>query len=139
MSDSKLKLMEMIQDIIKRMAQNSFMLKGWTVTLVSALFALSKIDTNKSFFFIAYVPILVFWLLDSYYLQLERQFRVLYRATVTADEADLDYSMKLKQPTKEDETEFCQSFFSKTEMGFYLPLALLTLLIFLAVYFMQKI
>jgi len=129
MSDSKLKLMEMTQDIIKRMAHNSFMLKGWTVTLVSALFALSKIDANKSFFIIAYVPILVFWFLDSYYLQLERQFRVFYRTTVATEDTKVDYSMKLKQPTKEDKTYFLQSLFSKTEIGLYLPLALLTLLI----------
>lgn len=129
MSDSKLKLMEMTQDIIKRMAHNSFMLKGWTVTLVSALFALSKIDANKSFFIIAYVPILVFWFLDSYYLQLERQFRVFYRTTVATEDTKVDYSMKLKQPSKDDKTKFFQSFFSKTETGFYLPLAIITLIV----------
>lgn len=129
MSDSKLKLMEMMQDIIKRMAHNSFMLKGWTVTLVSALFALSKIDANKSFFIIVLVPILVFWFLDSYYLQLERQFRVLYRATIAAEDTKVDYSMKLKHPTKEDKTYFLQSLFSKTEIGFYLPLAIITLIV----------
>ena len=59
------------------MAANAFLLKGWSVTLVSALFALSAIDRSRAFFIIAYLPVLVFWALDAYYLSLERQFRAL--------------------------------------------------------------
>ena len=65
------KYLEMIQDVVKRMATNSFMLKGWAVTLVAGIFALSAKDTNKIFFIVAYIPIILFWFLDSYYLQLE--------------------------------------------------------------------
>jgi len=35
--EAKLKHLEMIQDVIKRMASNSFLLKGWSLTLVVAL------------------------------------------------------------------------------------------------------
>jgi len=68
----------MIQAVISRMANNSFMLKGWAVTLVAGVFALSAKDANQMYFLIAYIPIVLFWFLDSYYLQLERKFRVLY-------------------------------------------------------------
>ena len=47
--DKKLKHLEFIQGVINRLSTNSFLLKGWSVVLVSALFALSTQDSNKSF------------------------------------------------------------------------------------------
>ena len=45
--ENKLKHLEMIQGIINRMASNSFALKGWSVTLVAGIFALSSKDANE--------------------------------------------------------------------------------------------
>lgn len=59
-NENKLKHLEMIQGIINRMASNSFALKGWAVTLVAGIFALASKDTDKIYFLIAYVPIVVF-------------------------------------------------------------------------------
>ena len=53
MSD-KLKHLEFIQGVINRMGQNSFLIKGWTVTLVAALFALAAKDSNQKFVLVAY-------------------------------------------------------------------------------------
>jgi hypothetical protein len=83
MPDDKAAYLAMIQLIITRMGANSFILKGWNVTLVSALFALSVKDSNTRFVMIAFLPALVFWILDAYYLRQERLFRKLY------DEASL--------------------------------------------------
>jgi hypothetical protein len=44
--ESKLKHLELVQGVINRMAGNSFILKGWSVTLTSALFALAAKDAN---------------------------------------------------------------------------------------------
>ena len=41
--DKKLKHLEMVQGVINRMASNSFMLKGWAVTLVAGIFAFPRI------------------------------------------------------------------------------------------------
>ena len=65
----------MIQNIISRMANNSFLLKGWTVTLVAGIFAISSKEADKIYFLIAYIPVFVFWGLDSYYLLQERLYR----------------------------------------------------------------
>ena len=65
--DNKIKHLEMIQTLINRMSSNSFMLKGWTVTLVAGIFALSAKDADKMFFLVAYLPILIFWFLDAYF------------------------------------------------------------------------
>jgi len=36
------------------MANNSFLLKGWSVTLVAALFALAAKDSDKKYIVVAY-------------------------------------------------------------------------------------
>jgi len=60
------------QDIIKRMASNSFSVKTWTITVVVATL-LFKGSNNH--IFVAFLPLIAFWFLDSYYLQQERLFR----------------------------------------------------------------
>ena len=74
-NNNRIKHLEMIQGVINRMASNSFMLKGWAVTLVAGIFALASKGTDKLYFLIAYIPIVVFWGLDSYYLLQERLYR----------------------------------------------------------------
>ena len=74
-----LKEIEIIQDIIKRMAFNSFMIKGWTVTLVVITLLLKG---SKHQVFIAFIPLMVFWFLDAYFLWQERLYRKLYEWVV---------------------------------------------------------
>ena len=71
-----LKEIEIIQDIIKRMAFNSFMIKGWAITLV--VVALLLKGTHKYQVWIAFIPLVVFWFLDAYFLWQERLYRKLY-------------------------------------------------------------
>ena len=70
--ESKLKHLDLIQGVINRMANNSFLLKGWSVTLISALFALAAKDSNSLFIYLAYFPCVAFWSLDGYFLWQER-------------------------------------------------------------------
>ncbi len=91
--EKKLKHLEMLQNIIDRMADNSFSLKGWSVVLVSALFALAASDSNTHFVYLAYLPSIMFWILDGYFLWQERLFRKLYDRVRTASESEIDFSM----------------------------------------------
>lgn len=50
----------MIQAVINRMANNSFLLKRWAVTFIAGIFVLSGKDEDKLYFLIAYIPVLVF-------------------------------------------------------------------------------
>ncbi|MCI8672976.1 MAG: hypothetical protein HFI89_05750 [Lachnospiraceae bacterium] len=76
--EDKLKYLEMIQEIIKRMASNSFLLKGWSVTFASAIIVLLDQTMKQEYFIFLYIPVIAFWFLDSYYLQLERKYKALY-------------------------------------------------------------
>ena len=70
-----MKEIEIIQDVIKRMAFNSFMIKGWAITLVVVALLLKG---NTYQVWIAFIPLLIFWFLDTYFLWQERMFRKLY-------------------------------------------------------------
>lgn len=123
--NNKIHHLEMIQGVISRMANNSFLLKGWAVTLVAGIFALAEKDADKLYFIIAYIPIIVFWGLDAYYLLQERLYRTLYEKVSTTNETDVDFS--LKATTNEFGNEkncYFNCIFSKTELCFYLPLAI---------------
>lgn len=115
----------MIQGIINRMTSNSFKLKGWAVTLVAGIFALASKDTDKFYFLIAYIPILIFWGLDSYYLQQERLYRSLYEKVRKMEEKDIDFSLKATtEEFNSNKNCYFYNLFSKTELWFYLPLAI---------------
>lgn len=127
----KVRHLEMIQSLISRMASNSFMLKGWAITLVAGIFALSAKDTNSLYFLIAYVPVILFWFLDSHYLQMERQFKVLYKAVANSDECDNQFKLERPKADWAEETSYIQSLISRTEVLFYIPTALLITLVVL--------
>jgi hypothetical protein len=93
MNENKLKHLEFIQNIITRMNANSFAIKGWSVTLVSALFALAADKADRSFVIIAYVPVICFWALDAFYLSQERQYRALYGEVAKRIERDTDFNL----------------------------------------------
>ena len=123
--DAKIKLLNMIQDVIKRMANNSFMLKAWTVTLITAIIALDKKSSGVESVLVFYIPVIMFWVLDSYYLQMERKFRVIYHKAANSED-QLDFTMSLQPSSRTDKTYYYQCLFSKTELVFYIPLAILT-------------
>ncbi len=90
---TKLKHLEFIQNVITRMNTNSFMIKGWAVTLVAALFALSAKEANTKFYIIAFIPIVAFWILDGFFIATERRFRDLYKDAASKTESTVDFDM----------------------------------------------
>lgn len=85
--------LEMIQAVINRMATNSFVLKGWLITLVAALFAFAAERGSVLYLLVALFPAILFWGLDGYYLWQERLFRKLYDRARRTDEDQIDFSL----------------------------------------------
>lgn len=125
--EKKMKHLEMIEAVIEGMGNNSFQLKGWAVTLVALVGALAAQGSDKRFFLLAFVPLFAFWFLDSFYLQMERKYKVLYKRVSGKAESDIDFNMDTRSVTyTEDEARricFCSCLFSKTEWPFYLIIA----------------
>ena len=121
--EKKLKHLEFIQQAINRMASNLFLLKGWTVTLIAALFALAATKENNAYFVLAYFPAVMFWLLDGYFLSQERRFRSLYDHVAKLAEADIDFSMNT-QPFKDTppRNKWSHALFSPTLLIYYVIL-----------------
>lgn len=91
--ENKRKHLEFIQNIITRMNTNSFMIKGWAVTLLAAIFALSAKDANTKYIIISIIVIPSFWLLDGFFIGTERTYRKLYNKVRLQDEKDVDYDL----------------------------------------------
>jgi hypothetical protein len=119
--EMKIKHLEFIQGIINRLSNNSFLIKGWCITIVAALAALSSSGANQKFILIAYFPIFVFWLLDSYYLWQERLYRGHYDEIRQKNENDIDFSMKLSAENQK-KNQYTDSVFSWTITPFYFVL-----------------
>lgn len=70
--------LKMIQDIIKRMASNSFALKGWTITLVVATLLIKPENKSIMQVYLAFIPLLSLWYLDAFYIRKEKLYRELH-------------------------------------------------------------
>lgn len=96
--ENKYKYMDYIQSAITRMASNSFYLKGWNVTIIAAIVALSIKESDWRIYACALLLNIVFWFLDAYYLKQEKLFRELYRKiSAISDDAAIDFSMDTRE------------------------------------------
>ena len=93
MPEKKIKHIEMIENIIERMAKNSFQLKGWAMTLIALVGTISAQGSDKRFILLAFIPIVGFWVLDSFYLQQERKYKQLYKNVAAKDENQIDFNL----------------------------------------------
>jgi hypothetical protein len=75
------KEIDLIQGCINRLSQNSFLLKGWYVSIIVVLLAVSSQVAigNALLVVICVLATLLFWILDGYYLRLEKLYRELYK------------------------------------------------------------
>lgn len=76
------KHLEIMQDVIRRMATNSSSLKAWCVTIVSAIIVVVVSKDKPAYVSIALIPTIMFCGLDMYYLALEKRFRKAYESFV---------------------------------------------------------
>ncbi len=117
-NENKIKHLEFIQLTITRMNVNSFMVKGWLVTLVAAIFIISEKDANTKFLWYTPFATLVFYGLDDYFLMIERQFRSLYNHVRVLNDDQIDYSMDVSN-FQSGKNSYLRSIFSLTLLLFY--------------------
>lgn len=86
----KEKHLDHLQAVITRHNSNSFLIKGWTITICTAVFTIAGTWKEPILALVALVPVTVLWILDSFYLANERCFVSLYTAAIN------NYSLKVK-------------------------------------------
>ncbi|MHA5123193.1 hypothetical protein R5Q06_03245 [Oenococcus oeni] len=89
--------LQIIESTISRMASNSFLIKGWSLTALGGLIALYVANQSKSWSYdlllVCLGACILFWINDAYYLNLERCFRKLYASVASQTEEKIDFSM----------------------------------------------
>jgi hypothetical protein len=116
--EAKFKHLEFIQAVVTRMAQNSFLVKGWCVTLIAALYALASKDTDRSYLLVAYIAIPAFWLLDGYFIAVESRYRSLYSEVAKRKFVDIDFDLDASRFAN-GRGLWIAGVFSKTLLVFY--------------------
>ncbi len=119
---NKIAHLQMIQGVIDRMGGNLFYLRGWSITLLAGLFAVSTSDllnVAKWAPVLFFILLVLFWIYDGYFLSLERKFRGLHDKVRKIPEEEIDFSMNIGEfKTHADKTLFA-SIFSPILLGFY--------------------
>lgn len=130
--EPKIRHLEMVQAIIARLAQNSFLIKGWSVFTGSALFGLA---VKAEDFWIALLGVLsacVFWSLDSYYLHRERIYRNFYERVRANDPRIELFSLNYRNLHSGEKPNILTVAFSFTVAGLHALLVIVGLILTLA-------
>lgn len=92
--EQKLEHLKLIEAVIERMAANSLRMKEWFVTIASAIVGFSVNSANANLALVATGPLVVFWILDAFYLLQERKYRELYKLAL--QECVVRYSLNVR-------------------------------------------
>lgn len=124
------KEIDLIQGVINRMASNSFLLKGWTVTIIVGVLALTKdtIVTNDVTYLALtlLIPLCVFWYLDAFFLHKEKCYRELYKWVIENRPTSNEYKYNLNYKRFENDVDSIAKIMRTSTIGvFYGIIALI--------------
>lgn len=118
--------LQMIQSLIDRMSATSAVFKGFCATIITGISVISFTEINKWVLLLATAPVLCFSILDIYYLQLEKRFRVLFNMVRTeVHKVDFDLTPPKAKTLKCEEASIWYCIKSPSIFLFYLPLVLI--------------
>ena len=124
------KHLEMIQGVINRLAHDSFLIKGWSMTILSAaVIFIARGEMSNNWLILAFAaPVLGFWILDGFFLWQEHLFRALYDEARTRESTDFGMDTSAHKPKH----KWLGAVFSKTLAIFYtIELAFIGLVFFI--------
>jgi len=137
------KELDLIQDVIKRMASNSFEVKKWLIGILTAIIVFKHeelLGGNNEMVLVLLLPVLSFWYLDAFFLSTERLYREIYQWVVTHRSKTDNYLYDLNSMKRsydnvpeenfvKDKNNIWRVAFSKTLLPFYLvPIAFIVAL-----------
>lgn len=132
------KEIDLMQACITRMAHNSFLLKGWAISIIAVILALADKALEPAIFSaVVLIPLFSFWYLDAYFLRTERMYRKMYEWVIekrcAGDKSNL-YDLNPLRFAADVET-IKKTMWSITLRWFYgLPLLITLIVIALRIY-----
>lgn len=123
MSNEELfKEIDLIQGCINRMANNSFLIKGWALGVFAGVTAFTKGENLNNIVLLlctTVVPFICFWVLDAYFLQIERKYRAMYTERLTKRKNNDSDELFDLNPSKYKVASILRIMFSQTLTIFY--------------------
>ena len=123
MSNEELfKEIDLIQGCINRMANNSFLIKGWALGVFAGVTAFTKGENLNNIVLLlctTVVPFICFWVLDAYFLQIERKYRAMYTEKLTTRKNNDSDELFDLNPSKYKVGSILRIMFSQTLTIFY--------------------
>lgn len=130
--DRVIKHLEITQGIVNRLANNSFLIKGWSMTILAAaiLFIARSNGSYSAFLTLSFIiPVIAFWILDGYFLWQERLFRGIYNDVRKQD--DTEFEMNIPEQIIKPKHKWHHAIFSTTLNVFYLMEVFFIAIVFL--------
>ncbi len=128
--DTKVKYLQMIQDVVKRMADTSASMKRYTLVAFAGAAALARALEEPGAMLLAMVLVFIFWALDAQYLRQEKWFRDMYDLARTQDPKEIDFNLTPPADIR-DKTGIVYGFCSWSTRWLYLPLLAISLVLWL--------
>ena len=128
--DDKIKHLQMIQDVVKRMADTSAAMKRYALVAFAATAAMARALDKPSVLLVAGVLVLVFWILDAQYLRQEKWFRAMYDDVRGKDEENIDFDLTPPGDVRKRIT-ICAGLGSRSTWLLYGPLLAIVLFLWL--------
>ena len=141
--DILLKEIDLVQNCIQRMAKNSFVVKGWLISLFTIIVALLPEKFDIRYLSIAgFLSVMCFWYLDGFFLKMETLYRWKYEWVIKKRLLCDDYMFDLDPYNKDmwlpncgggtkKEPSILAKMISKTLIPLYFPLSVAMLFLFL--------
>ena len=118
-SEARIRHLELIQSIVTRLATNSFVAKGWALTIAGAIYGFAASHLNPWIASAGLLPTLGFWWLDAYFLLHERLFRCLYNDAQRPSTSVELFSMNIRAYKNGENKTWPSVLFSITLIVFY--------------------
>lgn len=129
-NEERIAYLQMIESIIDRMSNKSGNIKGFAVSIVAGVTALSFKETTPYVLVLSFMTIFIFLWLDLYYLGMERKYKYFYKQVCNGRKVDFNLSSDLKESEiKMAKATKLQCLTSKSIYYFYIPLALVMIII----------
>ncbi|MCY4046909.1 MAG: hypothetical protein OXF42_02205 [Candidatus Dadabacteria bacterium] len=123
--------LEMIQGVINRLSHNSFLIKGWSVTILSAgIIFIVRSEIQNGWFILAFIVLIIgSWSLDGYFLWQERLLRGVYNNVRKRESTD--FSMDTKEQKSRPGKKMLKVMFRYSLVLFYLMQLAFVLAVFI--------
>lgn len=132
MEEDKRLYLTFLQSVITRMNSNSFDIKKWSLAIITAYMGAYATKDNLYWLIIGIIICVIFWMMDAYYLRMERQYRHLFEDVRKSEKINEDKMFYMKASNyKENDCKWWLLISANTVW----PIYLLPIIVMIAIFY----